>query len=138
MSKELEELKSTFDLVTVKHLRSNTYQGTHVALVKDGKVFIGISKCHRKDQFNKRLGLKIAIGRAMHSWKVDAGIEPSRMNTQEAIIADCQDKIDKAIEELRKEPDSVTEIGQIIERSESAGGCCGGGCNNEARDNQRM
>lgn len=116
------DLKQGFDKVEIVHFNSETYKGTHAALIKGDKVYVGFAKCHEDDQFNRKRGREIALGRAMHSWKVDSGITPSRKNGSEKIIfADCKEDVDKIVENLRKEP-------CLPVVAESAGGCCGGGC----------
>ena len=83
---DLDKLKVTFDGVFIKHHTENnpalmigTIKAlTCVALVKDKKVYVGISACDHQDQFNRKKGRLIAVGRAMHEYKLDIGIDLPR------------------------------------------------------------
>jgi len=50
----------------VQYIRDEKNQpfGVVVALVVDGEVRLGVSVCNKKDKFNKKLALEIAVGRA--------------------------------------------------------------------------
>ena len=82
----LDELKSVFDRVFIKHHTENNppiMPGTMkamtcVALVKGNKIYIGISACDFHDQFSRKKGSLIAIGRAMHEYELDIGDEIMR------------------------------------------------------------
>lgn len=54
--------------------------GKTIAVVKQGDIVgLGISLCHPEhDSFNKKLGRKIALGRANHALKVALGEKPGR------------------------------------------------------------
>ena len=52
----VSDLKQGFDRVEIVHFNSGKYKATHVALVKENQVFIGISKCHEGDQFSRVRG----------------------------------------------------------------------------------
>lgn len=40
----------------------------------DGHTFVGISRCSRKENFNKRLGVRIALGRAMKKREIQTNL----------------------------------------------------------------
>ena len=62
----LAKLKSQFDKVYLRHIRPNAQIGTTIGvLVKGNDAFVGISKCHEGDQFNKEIGRNISLGRAL-------------------------------------------------------------------------
>ena len=65
----LNKLKQNFDKVLIKY----TENSCNVLLVKGLNVFKGVSKCHENDNFNRKLGRKIALGRAEHAYKVANG-----------------------------------------------------------------
>jgi hypothetical protein len=119
----VSDLKQGFDRVEIKHFNSKTYKATHVALVKNSTVYVGTSKCHGDDQFNRKLGREIAIGRAMHAWKVDAGILPARKDTKHVAVFPglTKEGIDSTLEALDHEP-VLASCANV-----SSGGCCGGG-----------
>ena len=127
----VNDLKQGFDRVEIVHFNSETYKATHVALVKNDTVYVGTSKCHEDDQFNRRRGREIAVGRAMHAWKVDAGILPKRQGTKHVAILPglTKEGIDSAIDAISHEPvlAAAENLGHC--ENESSGGCCGRGCN---------
>lgn len=57
----------------IKHIRDSQRKpfGTIVADKIDGDIRVGISICCNKDQFSKRMGKNIAIGRLMTGTLVD-------------------------------------------------------------------
>lgn len=124
----IDDLKAGFDLVKIKHFNSEHYKGTHVALVKDGKVFVGVAKCHVKDQFNRKLGLKISLGRAIFAWKIDAGIEKDRRGLmvygQRTFTSTSPEGTEKILkQEVFTEPTPTLEpVSQMIG---APNGCCG-------------
>lgn len=63
----LDSLKKQFDKVYLKHIRSEDFKTatTIGILVKDGTVFVGVSKCHEGDQFSREIGRNISLGRAL-------------------------------------------------------------------------
>lgn len=65
----LKQLKEQFDKVYIK------YDGTScsVLLVDGLNVFKGTSQCHKEDNFNRKLGRTIALGRAELAYKVGSG-----------------------------------------------------------------
>lgn len=70
---EIEQLRKSFDKVCLKHhlgSEQNQYRGSHAALVKGNKVFIGVSVCDDRDQFNRHVGREIAFGRAFYAYQV--------------------------------------------------------------------
>lgn len=132
MSNQLDVVKQGFDRIQVKHLRSATYQATHVGLVKGDKVFVGIAKCHKTDQFNKKMGIKIALGRAIHAWKVDAGITRPRSKTKHTAVFKGLNKegIEGVLEAIDHEPVLASaDVNTCSGACGSTGGCCGRGCN---------
>lgn len=68
----VEELRKSGYKVRVKHFRRENSDGivsrggkTVVEVTApDGTTFVGMSRCSRKENFNKRLGVRIALGRA--------------------------------------------------------------------------
>jgi hypothetical protein len=63
---KIETLKKQFDKVYLRYIRPNAQIGTTIGLiVKGNEAFVGISKCHEGDQFNKEIGRNIALGRAI-------------------------------------------------------------------------
>ncbi len=74
MNLTIDELRSMGFKVRVMHQRKVDQWGlvkprggqTTVELVTpDGTVLVGKAKCSKKDGFNKRLGVSIALGRAL-------------------------------------------------------------------------
>jgi len=78
MKQKIDDLKQGFTWVKVKHYNTPEYKATHVALVKDGEVFVGIARANPNDQFSRAIGREVALGRAMHVWKVHVGIIQER------------------------------------------------------------
>ena len=74
----LENLKKNFDRVIITHQKEGNNKGTKVVLVKGLKLFIGESKVHENDSFNRKLGRVIASGRAEFAFKVENGEKPAR------------------------------------------------------------
>lgn len=56
----LSSLKEKFDKVLIRY----TDNSCEVLLTKGLNVYKGISKCHENDNFNRKLGRTIALGRA--------------------------------------------------------------------------
>lgn len=74
MMLSVEELRSMGFIVVVKHERKYDAFGcmkpkggnTIVELITpDGVNVVGKSRCSRRDSYNKKLGVKIALGRAL-------------------------------------------------------------------------
>lgn len=71
----VEDLRKSGYKVRVKHYRRASVEGvasrggkTLVEVTApDGTTFVGMSRCSRKENFNKRLGVRIALGRAFAS-----------------------------------------------------------------------
>lgn len=63
----LQELRNTFDKVVLKHHKDSANPRTVAAIVDGNFVFIGVAKCFETDQFNRRLGREIAVGRALRA-----------------------------------------------------------------------
>ena len=53
--------------ILLKYVRDrfNRRTGVIVALCVNGEIRLGWSKCNRRDEFNKKMGIKIALGRAL-------------------------------------------------------------------------
>lgn len=73
----LKKLKEDFDRVLIKY----TDKSCEVLLVKGLSVFSGSSKCHENDNFDRKLGRTIALGRAEFASKVSDGTKQSRGNS---------------------------------------------------------
>ena len=79
-----EKLKELFDgRVVLKHYKPTETESGYTlgALIYKDRVFIGISRCHELDQFNRRLGREMALGRAFiafKEWKNPPSIEDRR------------------------------------------------------------
>ena len=70
----VDTLKETFDQVYLKHHidHENTAElagMTCAALVKGNTVFIGVSLCDSRDNFNRTRGRQIALGRALYEYR---------------------------------------------------------------------
>jgi len=71
----IEELRKNGYKIRVHHHRKinnmsiNARGGKTVVEVTtpDGTTLVGMSRCSRKENFNKRMGVRIALGRAMSS-----------------------------------------------------------------------
>ena len=72
----LKKLKEDYDRVLIKY----TDKSCEVLLVKGLNVFSGSSKCHENDNFDRKLGRTIALGRAEFAAKVSDGTKQSRGN----------------------------------------------------------
>jgi len=85
-------LKEKFDRVQLRHIRPDNKTGATVAILVSGeKAFVGYSLCHDNDQFDRKKGRNIAIGRAQHLFNNQtiekfgmfeinaAGIEPAAL-----------------------------------------------------------
>lgn len=73
----LSKLKTEFDKVIIKY----GDKSCNVMLIKGLNVFTGLSKCHENDNFNRKLGREIALGRAEFASKLVSGEKNSRNNT---------------------------------------------------------
>ena len=68
----VQELRNAGYKVRVLHFRRETFNGfrpkgglTHVIIDSpEGEHFEGIAKCSDKDNYNKKLGVRIALGRS--------------------------------------------------------------------------
>jgi hypothetical protein len=71
----VEELRKSGYKVWVKHFRRGSLGGPNPrggktvveVTTPDGVTLVGVSRCSRKENFNKRLGVRIALGRAFTS-----------------------------------------------------------------------
>jgi hypothetical protein len=61
----LDTLKTQFDKVCLKHVREEKSAITVAVLVKGNKAYVGASKCHEGDNFNREIGRNISLGRAL-------------------------------------------------------------------------
>ena len=70
----LKQLKEKFDKVIIKY----TEKACEIALVDGLNVYLGLSICHENDSFNRKLGRKIALGRAEFAFKLAKGEKNQR------------------------------------------------------------
>lgn len=69
----VEELRKSGYKVRVHHHRRSSVDGVNSrggktvveVTTPDGKTLYGYARCSRKENFNKRLGVRIALGRAL-------------------------------------------------------------------------
>jgi hypothetical protein len=130
-----------FDKVKIKHHNpldennnsiQDAYRATHVALVKEGKAYIGVARVAPGDQFNKTLGREIAIGRALQKWKVDAKISPvrsgrlSRFDHSLVRPYTTEEELETVL--MTEVFDGKVELKEVKPDAEpiAASGCCGG------------
>ena len=71
---DLKTLKEKFDKVYIKY----TDKSCDVMLVDGLDIFKGRAQCHINDNFNRKLGRTIALGRAEFQYKVNRGIKSQR------------------------------------------------------------
>jgi len=76
------EDEKLYDREMIHHVKSNDLiggsPGTVCVLWKDDMRHIGIARCNLKDQFNRKIGRKIAHGRALHALKEHEGLTKIR------------------------------------------------------------
>ena len=77
----LNQLRETFDRVVIKYT-DNTCE---VMLVKGLYVFTGKSRCHGNDNFNKKLGRTIALGRAEFASNVTLNNKATRSSMMKTL-----------------------------------------------------
>ena len=65
----LKRLKEKFDRVIIKY----TDKSCEVLIVKGLEAYLGRSKCHESDNFDRKLGRTIALGRAEFAYKISLG-----------------------------------------------------------------
>lgn len=70
----LKHLKEKFTKVIIKY----TNKSCEVMLVDGLNIFIGKSRCHENDNFDRKKGRTIALGRAEFAYKVDSGEKLAR------------------------------------------------------------
>ena len=70
----LKQLREQFDRVIIKY----SEKSCEVMLIDGLNAFSGVSKCHENDNFNKKLGRTIALGRAEHAFKIVREAAPER------------------------------------------------------------
>lgn len=71
----IEELRKIGYKVRVHHHRKMSLEGINSrggktvveVTTPDGTTLVGMSRCSRKENFDKRMGVRIALGRAMKS-----------------------------------------------------------------------
>lgn len=73
MSK-LKKLQEKFDRVLIKYEKNKC----DILLVDGLRIFSGTSKCHEGDNFNRKLGRTIALGRAEFAFEAHSGNKTSR------------------------------------------------------------
>jgi hypothetical protein len=66
---DLERAKRRYDRVLIKY----TSNSCEVLIVDGLNVYRGLSRCHEKDTFNRKLGRTIALGRAEFAAKLARG-----------------------------------------------------------------
>ena len=79
-------LRDTYDRVVVKHYREGD-QGTRAAIVSGKDIFIGVSRCVKNDQSNKRIGRTIALGRALREQDIMCGHAQRRNQQRETPLS---------------------------------------------------
>lgn len=72
----LKQLREQFTKVLIRY----TNKSCTVMLVDGLNVYKGKSHCHESDNFNRKLGRTIALGRAEFAFKVDKGLITGRKN----------------------------------------------------------
>ena len=70
----LKHLQEKFTKVIIKY----TNKSCEVMLVDGLNVFIGKSRCHENDNFDRKKGRTIALGRAEFAYKVNSGEKLAR------------------------------------------------------------
>lgn len=70
----LNRIREKFDKVFIRY----TDKSCEVLLIKGLTIFKGLSRCHENDNFDRKLGRTIALGRAEFAQKVDSGLRSSR------------------------------------------------------------
>lgn len=96
---QAEVLKQHFDKVVLKHYTTGLYKGTKAALVKGNQVFLGTSLCVQEDQFNRRVGRLIALGRALHAYQVSTGQTHGRKSLKhtQVLVATSPENIEEIL-----------------------------------------
>lgn len=74
----LKQARNEFDRVLVTHIRTETGAKTTVILVEGLNMYVGVSKCAPNDNFNRKLGVTIALGRATFEQRLRAGETTAR------------------------------------------------------------
>lgn len=72
-SMTVEELRRSGYKIRVHHHRRKNDEGINArggktvveVTTPDGRTLIGVARCSRRENFNKRLGVRIALGRAL-------------------------------------------------------------------------
>jgi hypothetical protein len=72
---DLETLRVAYDVVQLRYEKPTaTTGGRAIAVLKKGSnCFVGISKCHSEDQFDRKKGRTIALGRALLAYDIYNG-----------------------------------------------------------------
>jgi hypothetical protein len=86
--------------ILVKHLRDDFQRpfATIVAVKVDDSISLGVSICSSKDQFNKRIGRRVAIGRAK---RLRSPNMPSRMyQLVDDVYKPIKDIIEDALDDM--------------------------------------
>lgn len=97
----LKALKEKFDKVYIKY----TDKSCDVMLVDGLNIFTGRAQCHIDDNFDKKLGRTIALGRAEFRHKVKHGVKSPRpariLNggffSSDTILCDSEEFVDRCI-----------------------------------------
>ena len=74
----LKQLREQFTKVLIRY----TNKSCTVMLVDGLNVYKGKSHCHESDNFNRKLGRTIALGRAEHAFNVLNGTKEGRENQE--------------------------------------------------------
>jgi hypothetical protein len=93
-----EEDMKLYDREMTYHEKENGLGGslgTITVLWKGEDRYVGWSRCHDKmDQFNRKIGRKIALGRALHALKEDNDLVAIRRFGNRESHVDCYKKLD--------------------------------------------
>ncbi len=82
---KLDELKLQFDRVKLFHSKE---QARSIAVFIKGDVaYVGVAKCATGDDFSKRRGRQIALGRAMFAYNVATGKEQERVTKRSEVLS---------------------------------------------------
>ena len=98
-NKDVVELRKEFDKVIIKHFRpenpsAENPQGTMAILQKDGLFHVGVARCDHRDQFNRRRGRLIALGRAYQNYRL-SDLLPKKGKATLAKTFNSKEEIDK-------------------------------------------
>lgn len=96
----VQALKKQYDRVQIRHIRPDNRTGATVAILVSGeKAFVGYSLCHDNDQFDRKKGRNIAIGRATFLFN-NQTTEKFGMFEINAAGVEAADLMEKAVEQV--------------------------------------